>query len=229
MLNDMQMELLNTHDAYKNYRVYAREYYMPRHSYFIVTGGHKFPDNTFVPLKADLLRYKSLRSDGGLPYFEEAFFSPYHTSKVKCFASESARRMVEMQNCINLKPVTGLRQIEYNGITFGMVGLFDGLEESKPDRWVWSYVPYTRESYARIANLSHSSVLTDEERLMIEHQMLVSNSRLALITCSDGTQQNTVTGRYISSPLLREHLLKCYAAFEYQVQEAHNGKKTGSQ
>ena len=225
MLNDTQMELLDINDVLKNYRVYARDYFMPRHSYFITIGGHKLDETRFIPLKKPLLDYKSLHADGGVPYFEDTIFLPYYSSKVKSFACESAKRQVEIQNCISLKRMAALREVTYNGLTFGLVGMFDGLEEKKENGWVWGHIPYMADNYARIANLAYSSTLTDIERLMLEHQMIVSDSRIALLTCSDGTPQNTVTGRYVSSPLLREHLLKNYADFWRQVQEGRYGQR----
>lgn len=222
MLKEHQMEFIDYNIAVSDFDALSRDVYTADQAHIVAGCNEIHPskstDDGFLLVgKKDLVDYKKGKSTLGSDRFKHQL-SP--ANNVSSFALEYARRRVELQNCVKLVKAAAVRSVECHDQHFDCFGVFDGLEDSREGGLVWVFMPYSSSVYNRIANLTFSPTLslTDVELLYIEHLMLVANSQMALVTCSDGTYSNTVSGRYKSSAMLRDFLLGRYADFERTLQ-----------
>lgn len=118
---------------------------------------------------------------------------------------EMAREILELEHCEDYPPVVGVLNI--NGVP--MLASLDGLEGGIIGGLIWEHKTWN----ATLAENVRNNVLEASHYWQLEHQMLVNGSDTCIFTCSDGTEEKSVSMTYDSVPGRRAELLAGWKQF----------------
>jgi len=156
-------------------------------------------------------------------------YGSYAQSNIIYLDVHNARKLAEQRYCIDLKRLTAIRSIKWRNYTLRLLASFEGLENGKQNGIVFVHIPFTVRNHNLISALGWSEYLDVQTKLYIEHLLMVSSSKKALLVCSDGTFCNTLTHEYLSDVELRFKLLDRYASFETELRTLQDARYTSHQ
>jgi putative phage-type endonuclease len=147
--------------------------------------------------RTELLTLKKTGISKPVDEFTQKIFDKGHA------AEESARVFAELEWFAELKPLVGAITVD----DLPLLASFDGIDNEYTV--VWEHKLFNKTLFE---NVSHG-VLEACYYWQLEHQMLVAGIEKIMFTCSDGTEENSVSMIYTSQPERRKELIAGWKQF----------------
>lgn len=187
----MSMQQLNLVQGSEEWKAVRRKYLVASEAPIIMGASPNIK-------RDELLRMKTTGDEQEISHWTQLIFDKGHEVEAK------ARPIVQELIGEALFPIVAVREVE----GLNLLASFDGITMLESD--IWECKQFNRELYEIVSNNGN---LTGKHFWQLEHQCLVSGLDSVTFTCSDGTEENTVTMTYHSEPERSEQLIHGWKLF----------------